>query len=39
VKVVIGDGAVWIWNLADQHFPGALQIVDLYLMPGNIYGK
>ena len=29
VKVVIGDGAVWIWNLADQHFPGAIQIVDL----------
>ncbi len=29
-KVVIGDGAVWIWNLADQHFAGAIQIVDLY---------
>src|SRR5712691_5191245 len=29
-KVVLGDGAVWIWNLADQHFPGATQIVDLY---------
>jgi Uncharacterised protein family (UPF0236) len=29
-KVVIGDGAVWIWHLADQHFPGAIQIVDLY---------
>jgi len=29
-KVVLGDGALWIWNLADQHFPGALQIVDLY---------
>jgi hypothetical protein len=29
-KIVIGDGAVWIWNLADQHFPGAVQIVDLY---------
>ncbi len=29
-KIVIGDGAVWIWNLADQHFPGAIQIVDLY---------
>jgi hypothetical protein len=29
-KVVIGDGAVWIWNLAEQHFPGAIQIVDLY---------
>ncbi len=29
-KVVIGDGAIWIWNLADQHFPSAIQIVDLY---------
>jgi len=29
-KVVIGDGAEWIWNLAQQHFPGAIQIVDLY---------
>ena len=31
VKVVIlGDGGVWIWNIAEQHFPGAIQIVDLY---------
>ena len=29
-KVVIGDGAEWIWNLAADHFPGAIQIVDLY---------
>jgi hypothetical protein len=29
-KVILGDGAVWIWNLSDQHFPGAIQIVDLY---------
>src|SRR3989442_5759139 len=29
-KVVIGDGAEWIWNIADQYFPGAIQIVDLY---------
>src|SRR5260370_15747314 len=29
-KVVIGDGAEWIWNLVALHFPGALQIVDLY---------
>ena len=29
-KVVMGDGAEWIWNLADMHFPGAMQIVDLY---------
>ena len=27
---VLGDGAVWIWNLADHHFPAATQIVDLY---------
>lgn len=28
-----GSGArnrKWIWNLADLHFPGAIQIVDLY---------
>jgi hypothetical protein len=29
-KVVIGDGAEWIWNLASQHFPGAMQILDLF---------
>jgi hypothetical protein len=29
-KVIVGDGAEWIWNLAQQHFPGAIQIVDLY---------
>lgn len=28
--VVIGDGAPWIWNLVAEHFPGAVQIVDLY---------
>lgn len=29
-RVVLGDGALWIWNLADELFPGATQIVDLY---------
>jgi hypothetical protein len=29
-KVVIGDGAEWIWNIAQQQFPGAIQIVDLF---------
>ncbi len=29
-KVVLGDGAEWIWNLAHQHFPAAIQIVDLF---------
>lgn len=28
--VVLGDGAVWIWNLADLLFPHAVQIVDLF---------
>ena len=29
-KIVIGDGAEWIRNLVETHFPGAIQIVDLY---------
>ena len=29
-KVAIGDGAEWIWNIADDHFPGAIQIVDIF---------
>lgn len=28
--VVIGDGAEWIWNLADHHYLGATQILDLW---------
>jgi Uncharacterised protein family (UPF0236) len=28
--VILGDGARWIWNLADTHFPNATQIVDLF---------
>jgi hypothetical protein len=29
-KVFMGDGSEWIWNIANQHFPGAIQIVDLF---------
>jgi len=29
-KAVLGDGAKWIWNLADEHFPDAVQIVDRF---------
>lgn len=29
-KVILADGAVWIWNIAEREFPGAIQIVDLY---------
>ena len=28
--VVLGDGAAWIWRLVAEHFPGALQIVDVW---------
>jgi len=29
-RVVLGDGAPWVWNLADEHFPDAIQIVDRF---------
>ena len=29
-RVVLGDGAPWIWNVAGEQFPGAIQIVDLF---------
>ena len=28
--IVLGDGARWIWGIAEEHFYGAIQIVDLY---------
>ena len=28
-KALLGDGAEWIWNQADLHFPDATQIVDV----------
>ena len=28
--VILADGAKWIWNLAEEQFPGAVQIVDEY---------
>lgn len=28
--VFIADGARWTWNIADEHFPDAIQVVDLY---------
>jgi hypothetical protein len=27
---VLGDGAAWIWALAEEHFPGAVHIVDWF---------
>ena len=36
--IIVGDGAQWIWELVDLHFPDAIQIIDWfhvceYLMP------
>jgi hypothetical protein len=28
--VILGDGALWIWKLAEEHFPGAIQILDFW---------
>jgi hypothetical protein len=28
--ILLGDGAHWIWAIVEEHFPGAIQIVDLY---------
>jgi len=36
-RVILGDGALWIWNLADEHFPGAIQIVDLFHAKGHLW--
>ena len=29
-RVVLGDGAPWIWRVATEDYPGAIQIVDLF---------
>ena len=36
-QVVLGDGAKWIWNLSEDHFPDAIQIVDLYHAKGHLW--
>jgi hypothetical protein len=35
---VLGDGAIWIWNLADELFPDSTQIVDYYHATEHIHG-
>jgi hypothetical protein len=35
-RVVLGDGAPWIWNLTEEMLPGAIQIVDLYHAKGHL---
>ena len=35
-RVVIGDGAEWIWNLSAEQFPSAIEIVDIYHAKGHL---
>ncbi len=28
--VILGDGAHWIWEIAEEHFPNAVQILDFW---------
>lgn len=28
--IVLGDGALWIWDIVAEHFPGATEILDFY---------
>lgn len=34
--VFIGDGAAWLWQMAEEHFPTAIQILDWYHVTGYV---
>jgi len=34
---ILGDGAAWIWTVADTHFPGARQTLDYYHLSEHLY--
>ena len=36
-RAVLGDGALWIWNWADEYAPGAIQIVDIFHAKGHLF--
>jgi hypothetical protein len=35
--VVVGDGAPWIWNMCEELFPDAVQILDFYHLSENTH--
>jgi hypothetical protein len=37
VGEILGDGAAWIWKVADSHFPGVRQILDYYHLSEHLY--
>jgi hypothetical protein len=34
---IVGDGAPWIWTVADAHFPGVRQTLDYYHLSEHLY--
>jgi len=36
-RVILADGGKWIWNIADERFPGAIQILDLFHAKGHLW--
>ena len=38
VVQVLGDGAPWIWRLANALFPGSVQTLDCYHLRGHFFG-
>jgi hypothetical protein len=34
---ILGDGALWIWTVADTHFPGVRQTLDYYHLSEHFY--
>jgi len=36
-RAIVADGAKWIWNLADEDYPDAIQILDLFHAKGHLW--
>ena len=36
-RVILGDGAAWIWNMSAELFPDAIQIVDIFHAKGHLF--
>lgn len=37
LRLILGDGAAWIWNLVATHFPGVPQLLDFYHAAQHLY--
>jgi hypothetical protein len=36
-RLILGDGAPWIWNLVEMHLPGVPQLLDFYHAAQHLY--